>query len=550
MSETVAPSLSTFQADYLFQKYEQPHHARPHLNQGSTETSVAQQLNEYYSVSEILDFLITNPQYEKITLQFPDHLVMDSAYILKDIQAYFTSAEDNKRQFWILADTAYSSCCVDEVAAEHVKGDLVIHFGDACLNSVQKLPVAYSFGKPKLSQDVAVQFEKRFPDKNDKVCLMSDSSHCYLLPELSSKLKENGYTNVIYTGIPKDIVPEGSFVANFLQNDKIGSTKTKIGRNRVVFSEHEVTQEELQQDYTLFHITTPADPHLLFLTTSFANVVLYDPSSMETFEGPFPSMMKRYKFMHVARTAGTIGILVNTLSLKNTKETINALTKLIKSHDKKSYLFVVGKPNVAKLANFESIDVWCILGCPQSGIIVDQYNEFYKPVITPYELQLSLQYDVTWTGKWVTQFEDVLKEIDGDMEADENDTIKEDADLKEKSGSTHNDQVDDMPVFSAVTGKYVSTSRPLRHVQHLELDAPTENQTSSNSLVKNFSSHLTIKNTVSTSAAALQNRTWTGLGSDFAGADEGDAEEEGATLQLGIAGVARGYAFDRENTEI
>ncbi|KAL6946982.1 hypothetical protein ACO0QE_001839 [Hanseniaspora vineae] len=550
MSETVAPSLSTFQADYLFQKYEQQHHARPYLNTKSSDSSIAQQLHEYYSVSEIIDFLTQNPKYEKITLQFPDHLVMDSAYILKDIQEHFTSAENNKRQFWILADTSYSSCCVDEVAAEHVKGDLVIHFGDACLNSVQKLPVVYSFGKPKLSQDVIAQFENHFPDKNQKVCLMSDSSHSYLLPELSSKLRENGYANVIFTGIPNKIVPEDSFIVNFPQNQKTHSATTNIGRNRVVFSDHEVTQEELQQDYTLFHITTPADPHLLFLTTSFASVVLYDPASMETSEGPFPSMMKRYKFMHVARTAGTIGILVNTLSLKNTKETINALTKLIKSHDKKSYLFVVGKPNVAKLANFESIDVWCILGCPQSGIIVDQYNEFYKPVITPYELQLSLQYDVTWTGKWVTQFEDVLKEISEEDETDENNIDKEETESKENDETINNSEIDDMPVFSAVTGKYVSTSRPLRHVEHLELDAPTENQPSSNSLVKNFSSHLTIRNTVSTSAAALQNRTWTGLGSDFAGPDEEDVEEEGATLQLGTAGVARGYAFDRENTDI
>jgi len=152
-------------------------------------------------------------------------------------------------------------------------------------------------------------------------------------------------------------------------------------------------------------------------------------------------------------------------------------------------------------------------------------------------LQLSLQYDVTWTGKWVTQFEDILKQLQN-TDDDEDSTGN-------NSDSKMSEDDDDEPVFSAVTGSYVSTSKPLRQVEHLELEAPSETP-SSNSLVKNFSGQLTIKNTVSTSAAVLQNRMWTGLGSDFRDNDE-DVEEEGATLQHGISGVARGYQYDREN---
>jgi diphthamide biosynthesis protein 2 len=33
----------------------------------------------------------------------------------------------------ILGDTSYGECCVDEVAAEHIEADAVIHFGNACL---------------------------------------------------------------------------------------------------------------------------------------------------------------------------------------------------------------------------------------------------------------------------------------------------------------------------------------------------------------------------------------------------------------------------------
>ncbi len=36
-----------------------------------------------------------------------------------------------------------SSCCVDEVAAQHVGADAVIHFGNTCLSPTQRLPVLY-----------------------------------------------------------------------------------------------------------------------------------------------------------------------------------------------------------------------------------------------------------------------------------------------------------------------------------------------------------------------------------------------------------------------
>jgi len=37
-------------------------------------------------------------------------------------------------KFYILADTSYGSCCVDEIAAEHADADCIIHYGRACLS--------------------------------------------------------------------------------------------------------------------------------------------------------------------------------------------------------------------------------------------------------------------------------------------------------------------------------------------------------------------------------------------------------------------------------
>lgn len=35
---------------------------------------------------------------------------------------------------FVMADTAYGSCCVDEVGASHVGADCVVHYGHACLS--------------------------------------------------------------------------------------------------------------------------------------------------------------------------------------------------------------------------------------------------------------------------------------------------------------------------------------------------------------------------------------------------------------------------------
>lgn len=273
-------------------------------------------------------------------------------------------------------------------------------------------------------------------------------------------------------------------------------------------------------EYELFHITVPESPRLLQLTTSFSTVTTYDPILNLISSGPFPNLMRRYKFVHQARMAGTVGILVNTLSLANTKTLINTIKEKIKEAGKKHYIFVVGKPNVAKLANFESVDIWCVLGCDHQGIIIDQINEYYKPVVTPYELLLGLSDELSWTGKWITDYNSVLQEYGNEVIQE-----KEDVDTGE----------DLPPEFDPVTGKYISTSRPLRQVNHLMVTAEGETNTN-NQLVERFSNVVAIKGTVSTSAIHLQNREWTGLGSDYA-----QDENEGAVVEDGRKGIARGY---------
>lgn len=539
----VAPALSTYQdeATFEFARVGEVEKTRVHLGLYENENLEAR-ISEYYSLDELADFLAQktedSPTYKRITLQFPDLLICDSATIVHQLQTKLglvpeevtevpqssccggsCKQESAHQKIWILADTSYSSCCIDEVAAEHVNSDLVVHFGDACLNIVDKLPSVYIFGNPRLNVDTITQhIRDRFPDKETKVLLMADAPHTSLLKAVHDHL---GYPNTAYADLHVDPLSK-SLIIGYLPTE---GTFTDLNRTFVG-----VESADDFQDYDLFHITIPETPRLLQLTTRFLSVTTLDPYSGEVSQGPYPNLMRRYRYMHMARSAGTVGLLVNTLSLTNTKKLVNLIAKKLKDAGKKHYIFVVGKPNVAKLANFENVDIWCILGCDHQGIIVDEHNEYFKPIVTPYELLLALSDEVTWTGKWVTDFQRVLENL---------------SEEKEQQEEEDDDSESEAPEFNPVTGQYVSTSRPLRQLNHLQVTASEEAE-DENALVKRFSTAVAIKNTVSTSAAHLQTRHWTGLGSDWKNDSDDSDAEQGALAEEGRGGVARGYDYDRE----
>lgn len=494
------PELSTHQDDseFQFDKVVATTKVRLYLLPGSsTHDSVC----EHYSTDLVVEW-IKRSNHHTIALQFPDHLVQDSNLVASELQTRLGSAYT----VWVLADTLYSPCCVDEVAAEHVQGECVIHFGDACLTPVG-LPSAHVLGRLHVDVAAAAAAFRSQYSPADLVVLMADGPHTHALPALREELQDYPHLAVAH-------IPGNTTIIDLPQLH----TGTRIA-SRVV----DVADPSL---HLLFHLTLPPPPRLLMLSTQFALVALYDTDSQLVLVGLHPLLAKRYRFMHMARTAATVGILVNTLLLQLTRELIDEVAGWVKAAGKKHYMFVVGKPNVAKLANFEAVDVWCVLGCGHGGVVLDEYGEFYKPIVTPYELHLALAPEVSWTGQWVTDFERVLAlEAPAHESADEHSSDSE-------------------PEFDPVSGRYVS-ARPLRQRQHLEVTAEEAVPLlQEGALVQRFSGQLVVGSTVLTLARALQSRAWTGLGSDFASSAEGEVEGaavEGAAVEEGRGGMARGY---------
>lgn len=79
-------------------------------------------------------------------LQFPDNLLPDSVEVALRLENRID------KKVYILGDTSYGSCCVDEIAAEHIHADSIIHFGHACLNPNVRIPVFHVLPKKEIDR--------------------------------------------------------------------------------------------------------------------------------------------------------------------------------------------------------------------------------------------------------------------------------------------------------------------------------------------------------------------------------------------------------------
>ena len=253
-------------------------------------------------------------------------------------------------------------------------------------------------------------------------------------------------------------------------------------------------------------------------------------------------MSRRYALLTSVKTVSIFGILINTLSVKNYLHMVEHVKSQIRAAGKKSYTFVVGKINAAKVANFSEVGAWVVIGCWESSLI--DSKEFWKPVLTPFELDLSLKRDEDriWTGEWSSDFQNILKQPSAkSAQAPIPSEAGDITPFNGTEGDYDSESESAPPEFDLRTGRYVSNSRPMRSSASLTESSPASKEQLEKSLIKRVTGDLAVVGgELSPGAEHLRSkRTWKGLGSDF----EIAYEETGAPLEQGSGGIARGYSL-------
>ena len=553
----VPPVLST-PANHIFK--EQPAQ--------SAEKSVSElsdeQLHITYEIERTISEIRRN-RFTRVALQFPDTMLPDAPRIFEalnkglgpttpladqqigqstDLNPALNSVETigivsqnlPAVKLYILADTAYGACCVDEIAAEHVSADAVVHYGRACLSPTAKIPVIHIFTIQQFQDQASLiqDFEEFYPHHQAKVIVMADVTYQSHLDDISAVLKSRGYINLFLTNITHD--PSSPLP------------------NRTVPGEVKIDPSKLR-DWQIFHISDPPEALLLTLASRLASIRIYPVAEVHGTRSREPfvastsrALSRRYALLTSVSTASIFGILVNTLSVKNYLHIIDHVKSQIQAAGKKSYTFVVGKVNTAKVANFSEIGAWVVVGCWESSLI--DSKEFWKPILTPFELELALKGDDerVWTGEWSSDFQDILQkstQTGDDATSRCGHETKNDSEGRadRNDDETGSEEDSTPPEYDLRTGRYVSHARPMqtsRLVDYASQKAP------SGSLVRRSKGDLAvIGGEASPGAEYLQSkRTWRGLGSDL----EIAYEESGGGIEQGRSGIARGYTNDLDGS--
>lgn len=518
----------------------------PVASKDSSRTVPDEELSITYDIDRTLKE-IRQARYKRIALQFPDEMLPDAPLVFqllsRGLEGHATrkhqsngasnanpdltesvthlNLENEPPKLYILGDTSYGSCCVDEVAAEHVDADSVVHYGRSCLSPTARLPVIYVFThKPLPLEPLVRAFKSTYPDPASKVILAADVTYSDHIPEVHARLVQEGYTGLFATELvhePSSAVP-----------------------NRTVPDSVSDNPESLSE-WQIFHISDPPTALLLTLASRVSAIHIYptdDPFNENV--KPLPAstaatLRRRYGTLTSLNTVPIFGVLINTLSVKNYLHIVDHVREKIAAAGKKSYMFVVGKLNAAKVANFSEINGWVVIGCWESSLL--DSKDFWKPVITPFELELALQGDTerVWTGAWQSDFQAVL---DRDAQTPK-ETSKADGETMSNGATAEEDDMSEPesapPEFDLRTGRYVSHSRPMREpTTHITQDEGGK------SIVRRAKGDLAvIGGAVSPGAEFLRSqRTWKGLGSDFEQDDEG---RDSTLLVEGRKGIARGY---------
>ena len=548
------------------------------LPQRTSKPVSDEELSIVYDIERTLNE-IRRARYKRISLQFPDAMLPDAPRVFQllsrglrkrrdavnertksdasndaQMDALAQSADKlnveeeeegmsaQQEQVYILGDTSYGACCVDEVAAEHVDADVVVHYGRSCLSPTARLPVIYVFTHKHLPIEHVIRaFKATYPDPMTKVLIAADVTYCDHVPEIFSRLVEEGYANLFATRVvhdPSSAIP-----------------------NRTVPLSAQGDPDSLSE-WRLFHISDPPTALLLTLASRVAAVHIY-PTDNPGNDNVQPlsvsaarALSRRYAILTSLSTVPIFGILINTLSVKNYLHIVDHVRRRIAEAGKKSYMFVVGKLNAAKVANFSEIGGWVVIGCWESSLV--DSKDFWKPVITPFELELALQSDSerVWTGAWQSDFQTVLD--------NSNNNNKEANELHRDSGAATNECADeeeegDMsepesapPEFDLRTGRYVSNSRPMWDLAGPAiLGANGSPSPARQALARRAKGDLaTVGGAFSPGAEFLRSqRTWKGLGSDFDIQDDNeDAQRDSTLIVEGRKGIAKGYTIG-ENSE-
>ncbi|KAJ4842495.1 hypothetical protein Tsubulata_027081 [Turnera subulata] len=378
------------------------------------------ELEEIYEINRTVDFILSR-NFTRVALQFPDELLKDS---IRVVRALRNKLQNGEIGLFVMADTAYGSCCVDEVGASHIDAHCVVHYGHSCLSPTSTIPALCVFGKELIDTSACAKSLLDYTEANEKrVLVLFGLEYAHAMQQIREELtaaastlpeskdvSEFHFAEVMCSVINPSSSPGNSHGpgTDSTASDNIASMSGS--RHGIGGLTWDLPSGQKVEDYLLFWIGSDGSAfENVVLTFNGCKIVRYDAKDnylVTDLSQQRRILKRRYFLVEKAKDANIVGILVGTLGVAGYLNMIQQMKDLITGAGKKVYTFVMGRPNPAKLANFPECNVFIYVSCAQTALL--DSKQFYAPVITPFEALLAFNRGSQWTGAYVMEFQHLI----------------------------------------------------------------------------------------------------------------------------------------------
>jgi diphthamide synthase subunit DPH2 len=176
----------------------------------------------------------------------------------------------------------------------------------------------------------------------------------------------------------------------------IGSSKKKTQEVKAFFSENNKEVVEKNEADAVFYVGNGCCVSSL-IENPEQNVWTLTSEGLEM-HSSYQFISKRFHYISQVPDCQIFGIIISNLAVYN--KIAAGLKGLLQKFNKIYYPIYLGKITPLKLGNFNEIDMFVMVSC--SNTPLPDNKTLYKPVITPFELEVGL--NGNWQGKYSTEF--------------------------------------------------------------------------------------------------------------------------------------------------
>jgi 2-(3-amino-3-carboxypropyl)histidine synthase len=317
---------------------------------------------------------IVNLDASHIALQMPEGLLL-YATVLSDVLQRLTPC---LQQVSILGDVTYGACCIDDLGAQALGAQLLVHYGHSCLVPIQHTAIPCLYVFVELAIDVPHVVDCL--DLTIKATSNQKLPHVYLLGTIQFRHSLMQAQEILNEGEYETSIPQAKPLS---PGEVLGCTSP-------------VLAEDTAPDSIVLFI---ADGRFHLESTMISNPQIskfyrYDPYSKTMTEESYEhEKMKELRQLAIqkAKSASVFGILLGTLGRQGNPAILSRIQQKLKAKGKRYFIMLVSEITPAKLALLENkIDTWVQVACPRLSVDWGHHLSSKRPVLNPYELFVCL----------------------------------------------------------------------------------------------------------------------------------------------------------------